>query len=529
VSGEIATSILGAQEGGEASFASLYELTNPALVRYLRVVSDADATNLALTAWTTLLRRLPSSKADENAWLELVVGVARLTAEDARQRESWSHLVDPTDHLPAIALADLETAGIADGPADSTVTRAAPSPPQGADAPPGATSPDEVTDGVDSTIAALRMCPPDEADLLAMRATAWLDREAICRLTGRDPASVRAVLDQALEHVGLPLFMLVKALRAPAGPDELNDLPVVLHLFTNGPAERRVAAVGTAAAAVAAVGAVGQPSLVNLLDVPAAPASGAAGHAASTAAGAASHLGWVGATAAAAAIAVGGVGAAWNGLLPDLFGGHGQQKPPSAGPARTGPRAGGDTGQQGPPTTGRQPATSPGTPAATKPEAGAGQTATGAGAGTVSLGRVELTVQVVSVSGDARGAGAVVTGTPSPAPPTGPTAPPPSQVPTTPESPPPTTPTAHGPGNAKGHTKTHPGKAKGHTETHGQGNAKGHTKTHPGKAKGHAKAPAQGKDKGHAKAPGESKAEGHSSGHAKQSAPSGGGKRTPQG
>ena len=521
MSGEIATSLLGAQEGGAASFASLYELTNPALVRYLRVVSDADPTNLALTAWTTLLRRLPSSKADENAWLELVVGVARLAAEDARQRESWSHLVDPTDHLPAIALADLETAGSADGPTDSTVAGAAPGPPQGTDAAPGATAPDEVTDGLDSTIAALRECPPDEADLLAMRATAWLDREAICRLTGRDAASVRAVLDQALEHVGLPLFSLVKALRAPARPDELHDLPVVLHLFTNGPAERRVAAVGTAAAAVAAVGAVGQPSVVNLLDVPAGAAtSSAAGHSAGTAAGAASHLGWVGATAAAAAIAVGGVGAAWNGLLPDLFGGHGQQKAPSAGPARTAPPAGGDTGQQPPPTTGRQPVTSPGTRAATKPESGAGtgQTATGAGVGTVSLGRVELAVQVVSVSGDARGPGAVAAGTP-PAPPTGPTAPPPSQVPATPEPPPPTTPTApgHGPGKATGHTKTHPGKAKGHTRTHGQGNAKGHTKTSPGKAKGHAKAPGQGA------------AEAHSSGHAKQSAAAGGGKRTAQG
>jgi hypothetical protein len=500
VSGEIATSLLGAQEGGEASFASLYELTNPALVRYLRVVSDADPANLALTTWTTLLRRLPSSEADENAWLELVVGVARLTVEDARQRESWSHLVDPTDHLPPMALADLEMAGAGDGPADAGVAVGAPGPAQRIGATPDATAHDEVTDGVDSTIAALRSCPPDEADLLAMRATAWLNRDAICRLTGRDAASVRAVLDQALEHVGLPLFTLVKALRAPARPDELADLPVVLHLFSNGPTERRVAAVGTVAASAAAVGAVGQPSVLNLLDVPATHASSVAGHSVGTAAGAASHLGWVGATAAAAAIAVGGVGAAWNGLLPDLFGGHGHQRAPSAaGPVQTAPPAGGDAGPQGPPSTGRPPVTSPSTPGGTEPQPAAGRTATGAGQGTVSLGRVQLVVQVVNVPGSVRGPGTVVTGTPPSTPPKGPVAPPPTQEPLTPASLPPTTPTTQGHGKAKGHTKTHPGKAKGHAKTHGQGKAKGHTKTHPGKAKGHTTDKTEGSAHGHGK------------------------------
>jgi hypothetical protein len=513
VSGEIATSLLGAQEGGEASFASLYELTNPALVRYLRVVSDADPSNLALTTWTTLLRRLPSSEADENAWLELVVGVARLAVEDARQRESWSHLVDPTEHLPPLALADLEMDGAADGPTDSAVEVGAPSPAQGIGAAPGATAPDEVTDRVDSAIAALRTCPSDEADLLAMRATAWLNRDAICRLTGRDAASVRGVLDQALEHVGLPLFTLVKALRAPARPDELVDLPVVLHLFTNGRPEQRVAAVGTAAAAVAAAGAVGEPSVLNLLDVPAAHASSAASQSAGTAAGAASHLGWVGATAAAAAIAVGGVGAAWNGLLPDLFGGHGHQRAPSAaGPAQTGPPTGGDTGHQEPPTTGRQPVTSPPTPRVREP--GAGQGTTGAAQGTVSLGRVQLAVQVVKVPGSARGPGTVVAGTPPSTPTQGPAAPPPTQKPSTPVSQPPTTPTTAGQGTANGHTRTRThGKAEGHTKDKAQGKAKGHAKTNPGKAKGHTK----------------DKAKGHAYGHGKKAAPSGGGKRSAKG
>jgi len=369
VSGDFATILLGAQEGGEASFARLYELTNPALVRYLRVVSDADPANLALTTWTTLLRRLPTVEADENAWLELVVGVARLTVEDARQRETWSHFVDPVAGLPSRALADLEAVDATAPPAGAAppteasepaaVADAAGSSPPGHAPPPVVAATDEVGDGVDRTIAALRSCPPDEADLLAMRATAWLNRDAICRLTGRDAASVRVAMDQALEHLGLPLFTLVKALRAPARPDELADLPVVLHLFTSAPAERRVAAAAMAAASVAAAGAVAAPSAVRIVDTPvAATAFRAARHSSRAAAGTAGHAGWVGAGAAAAAIAIGGVGvAAWNGLLPDLFGGHGATRTPSAaGPPRPSPPSGGGLDQHGKPGT---PQTSP--------------------------------------------------------------------------------------------------------------------------------------------------------------------------
>jgi DNA-directed RNA polymerase specialized sigma24 family protein len=528
VPGDYVTVLLGAQEGDEASFGRLYELTNPPLVRYLRVVSDTDPADLALTTWTTVLRRLPSCPADENAWMELVVGVARLAVEDARQRETWSHLLDPALHLPSPALADLERDGTADTAGGLAAAAADGS--AGAGTLPGRTpgGPDprlpaaaEDTDDVDRTVAALRSCPPDEADLLALRATASVTREAVCRLTGREPAAVQAALDQALERLGTPLFSLVRALRAPARADELADLPVVLHLFATRGADRPAAAV-TTAASVALVGATLQPTSVNLLDGPPATAASPTVSGA-TAAGTAAHLGWVGATAAAAALAVAGVGAAaWSGLVPDLFGGHGVPRAPSAhGPTVTGSPGDTDNGLARRPGRGAR----PGTAATQRGSTGSGPAAPGTGAGSgsgsVSLGGIELAVQVVnvadlapsptSVSGPAATprAGAPAAPTPAapgqPGAPTPPAAQPPSAQPPA-VRPPSSTPT-RGPrlrpphaqvrahhATAKAHAAKAGGTGLGKGHGHGHAYGKGHPKhsTSQGLAKGHGRGHGQG-------------------------------------
>ena len=76
--GEIATYLLGAQGGAEDDFARLYALTNPVLVRYLRVTADADPAVLAMGAWATALHQLQVCPPEDDAWLELLVGSARI-------------------------------------------------------------------------------------------------------------------------------------------------------------------------------------------------------------------------------------------------------------------------------------------------------------------------------------------------------------------------------------------------------------------------------------------------------------------
>jgi len=497
----MASTLLGAQTGDEESFASLYAQTNPVLARYLRVVSDGDPADLTLTSWATLVRRLPSCPADDDAWLEQVVEVARMTAEDARQRASWSSVVDPDLHRPFLVLADLEA------PASS---------PQSA---PGAPPPEPVAavepDAVDQAIEALRACPPEEGDLLAMRGIARLGRGAISRFSGHDAAAVVALLDAAHEHVEMPLESLFAALRAPARPDELADLPVVARLFAGSEAGSK--APVAAAAAVVPLAALDQPSAVDLFDweSPAAPTTRAARRsAARTAAGAATRSAWAGATAAAGAVVIGGVAAAaYSGLLPGalqgaldrVFGGRPETGPSAVAPPRPGPLPG-DGGvtspgpREQPPTTGEGGEDGADGEAGEAPQrddatGGQGDAAvvTAGGAGGFPVVTVSLPdppTLAPFVPRPPTPSTVVPPPAPEPPAPTPPTPAPPAPKPPAPKPPHPKPPTP-GPPAPGGPTvvpKPHPGKGPAYGKDHpkhstGQGNAyaRGKNGTQPGK------------------------------------------------
>ena len=145
--GEIATYLLGAQGGVADDFARLYEATNPVLLRYLRVTADGDHRRLARTPWATALPQLQVCPPDDDAWLELVVGSA-------------PHRRPGRDGAASLAPAARRR------PLRPSLGR------------------------VDHAVAALRACPPDEAEVLAMGVVANLGREAMSRLTGLQPSAV---------------------------------------------------------------------------------------------------------------------------------------------------------------------------------------------------------------------------------------------------------------------------------------------------------------------------------------------------
>src|SRR5688572_2048704 len=138
-------SLHGVQGGDEGAFARLYAETNPVILRYLRVLSEHDPADLALSTWATLLHVMPAFDADDDDdWLELTVGTARLRALAA----ATGTLVP--DATPAAG------AGAA-------------------------------TDAFTDVIAALRACGPATADVLAMHVVAGLGRDSIARITGQAP------------------------------------------------------------------------------------------------------------------------------------------------------------------------------------------------------------------------------------------------------------------------------------------------------------------------------------------------------
>ncbi|HEV7148011.1 MAG TPA: hypothetical protein VGN48_13545 [Pedococcus sp.] len=181
------TLLLGVQGGDEESFSSLYTVTNPVLVRYLRVVSDADPATLALTTWSTLLDDLSVHVADDDDdWLELAVGTARASASAAAPMATEVSLLrEPT-----------------------------PTP-----------------DPVDEAVAALRSCPPQVAEVLAMGVVAGLGRDSIARITGQSPVEVLALVVAGQTRLAMPLADLIAAMQTPGSPTELGDLPAVLPMF----------------------------------------------------------------------------------------------------------------------------------------------------------------------------------------------------------------------------------------------------------------------------------------------------------
>lgn len=482
--GEIATYLLGAQGGVADDFARLHAATNPVLLRYLRVTADGDHAELARTAWVTVLPQLPVCPPDEDAWFELVVGAARAAV------------------LAGDGAASLAPAGTATAPSDLD------------------------TDPQAQAIAALRACPPAEAEVLAMGAVASLGRAAMSRLTGLEPAAILALVLQGQHHLPVSLEHLIGVLRAPGTAAEVADLPFAAGLFAAGspvalvPPVRHPAALPGAAVAVggaptavvgtsavaASAGPLHQAAVVDIHSLQSsAPAS------AQRVFGTPSRSARAGAAAAAWLLAVGGIStaAAMSGLLSVAIDGIlGRDRGPlvtAEGPVVPGPL----------PTT-EPPSGGPSTGGPPTPNGGPTDPPDSAGGGTVD--------DTVTLPGGSGGPQVVVASfdDPDPSTPSSPTTPTPTEppvtprtpvAPTTPNSPRPVVPTVNDDGKAKG---------KGHAKHQGKHLAKGHAKAkshaHPGKhlAKGHAhakakqaKAKQQKQQTGHGKATGHGTTTGH--------------------
>ena len=193
----MATLLLGAQGGDEDCFACLYALTNPVLVRYLRVVSDADPAGLARSTWPTLVDRMMVCVVDDDDdWLEVAVGAARQSA------------------LASMAIRSGATPAAGRVGALPARTAAAPG-----------------KDSVDAGVAALRSCTPAVAEVLAMGVAAGLGKDSIARITGREPTEVLALVRAGEDRLGMPLEGLVSAMQSRGSPAEVGDLPAILPVF----------------------------------------------------------------------------------------------------------------------------------------------------------------------------------------------------------------------------------------------------------------------------------------------------------
>lgn len=224
--------LVAAQGGDEGAFATLWRDANPALSRYLRVVTagiaSVDAGDVARESWRTAIHRLADFEGDETAWRSLLFTAAHARVEVARIGRSWGDL------LPGEGLALDELSGSDDTPVDQL---AAP------DAAPG-------DSGGDGWLAPVLTLPRGEAQVLMLAVAGELPDAEIARVVGSSVSAVRDLQEAALAHLGSDREAVAQALSAPGTPAELADEELaVAALRATTAVDHLAAALATRAAA----------------------------------------------------------------------------------------------------------------------------------------------------------------------------------------------------------------------------------------------------------------------------------------
>lgn len=199
-----------AQEGSTEAFVRLWRDANPAMTRYLSVVSSADAQDVACESWVTVLRGLPAFAGSEDEWRSQLFAAARAHAAEVDHREDWA-LLPGLGIDPALAGEPRPTSRPEPGGRDIVEP--------------------ETASSLGTALAALRALPRDEAEVLLLRHVGLLGDDAIGVTMGGGPEAVRTLAEQAEERLGAGLGEVLTGLTGPARGVELADEAAVLTLY----------------------------------------------------------------------------------------------------------------------------------------------------------------------------------------------------------------------------------------------------------------------------------------------------------
>jgi RNA polymerase sigma-70 factor (ECF subfamily) len=172
VGDDFARVLADAQGGSEDQFAVLWRDTNPALLRYLRVLAPENAEDIAAETWVHVVRRLPRFIGDEAAWRAWLFTTARRRLIDqARLRKR--HPAEPLDGVSAAEMP--RTPDAAQIAMENLAT--------------------------ESAIALLSQLPPPQAEVIMLRVVAGLDTEAVAELLGKTPGNIRVMAHRGLKKL----------------------------------------------------------------------------------------------------------------------------------------------------------------------------------------------------------------------------------------------------------------------------------------------------------------------------------------
>lgn len=169
---EFASTLAGAQAGGEWAMAILYQANQPRLLRYLRAQAGQDAEDIASDTWLDAARNLPSFTGDADAFRGWLFTIARRRLTDHRRRQQRRPST-PTadDRLLDATSSSAEAAAMAGRLGDEAARR---------------------------IVASL---PADQAEIVLLRVVAGLEVDQVAEITGRRPGTVRVLQHRALRRL----------------------------------------------------------------------------------------------------------------------------------------------------------------------------------------------------------------------------------------------------------------------------------------------------------------------------------------
>lgn len=169
--GESFPSVLAdAQSGDEAAFTAIFRDLQPALLRYLRVMAQGAAEDVAAETWVAIVKALPDFRGEEEAFRGWVFTIARRRVIDwsravARQRTTSLDAGTPEEGAP-------DTADIA---VDNLATEEA--------------------------LKVLGELPGEQAEIIFLRVVVGLDVSAVAELVGKTPGAVRVAAHRGLRKL----------------------------------------------------------------------------------------------------------------------------------------------------------------------------------------------------------------------------------------------------------------------------------------------------------------------------------------
>lgn len=167
-----------AANGDQAAFARLWRDVHPALLRYVRVLTQNEtlAEDVAAEAWVDVTRRLGDFVGEESAFRGWLFTLARRRAIDAWRRAERAPVHLTPDHTELDRPGAHDTAG-------SALERMS-------------------TQRALELIATL---PRDQAEAIALRVIAGLDVKEVARLLGKRPGAVRVAAHRGLRTLATRL------------------------------------------------------------------------------------------------------------------------------------------------------------------------------------------------------------------------------------------------------------------------------------------------------------------------------------